>query len=76
MTTEPMAPATIRRLMRAPDTKEAVQAERLREAEARGREAGHLIVEILTLASDNGRRLAAGERERLVLSLALLAGIR
>ena len=74
--TEPMAPATIRRLMRAPSTTEDVDAERVREAEARGREAGHLIVEILTLASDDGRRLDASERERLVLSLALLAGIR
>ncbi len=43
----PMTPATIRRLMRTADEPGALDAERLREAEARGRLAGLLLVKLM-----------------------------
>lgn len=43
----PMSSATVRRLMRAPDTSAAQLQERLQEARYRGRETGRLLGQIL-----------------------------
>ena len=47
--TTPMEPSAIRRLMRTADKPGALDAERLREAEARGRLAGLLFVKLMEL---------------------------
>ena len=63
MAVKPMTPATIRRLMEAPDQGAEAQ-EQLAEAYARGRETGALLTELVLMLSRN-ERIALGALRRL-----------
>lgn len=70
MAIEPMTPATLGRLMDTPDSAEDLEAERLREAHQRGRQAGMAIAQLAALVEPDD----VGRRMRLAFTLAALRG--
>ncbi len=65
-TIKPMAPATIRRLMASADKREALDAQGVAEAEARGRQTGLLLISSLPIPLSRGERVALGALRLLV----------